>query len=298
MTEVTPSIVNIDKLYSLYEQDVLDYNNLVIDLEIKKLRLCLFMYDSFDDMNVRRIIVDKDSLNINFKRVANAFIEYILEKHMQKMKAMTIYGDYTLFFYFLKWAKNNNHNYLDSKKSARKVFEYYTLHLRELARLGKIRSKTASRRHHIAIKILERLYDDNDRYIAGSTRILSRDNNDIRHTLASKEEDKAIVLKFYTKIFLELTDFLLEKKKFPYLLDIGDEKLWLFPRKKYLVMNKNKKSSNSNIAFCYDTGKIKSVKQIQKEYDYYKWDAIKNRTYVMDKLNYHNIGSIFIASHL
>lgn len=288
MTEVTPSIVTIDNLYSIYEQDLLDYNNLVIDLEIKKLRLCFFMYDSFDDMNVQRIIVDKDSLNINFKRVANAFIEHILEKYMQKMKPMTIHGDYTLFFYFLKWAKNNNQNYLDSKISARKVFEYYTLHLSELSRLDKIRSKTASRRHQIAIKILERIYDDKERYIAGSTRILSRDNNDTRHTLASSEEDKAIVLKFNTKIFLELTDFLLEKKKFPYLLDIGEEKLWLFPRKTFLVRNKGKQLDNADMGFCYDTGKIKSVKQIQQEYNYFKCHAIKKRTYALNKINYNN----------
>jgi len=196
---------------------------------------------------------------------------------------------YQFMRYALWCDRNSNDFFIDNIDSARKSLQAFSEDLLVRVRTGDISDSNASNRMSGAISGLEFLFDlETDDITTGISFISSRTR---KPTQPPGEEKVGKALSFYSCLFLGISEFALQSKKFPSQLHLPDESVWMFPTGRWCATSKMLKNRASwgykNPHIDYANGKYLSLQEIRALYPDCTYDSydLKQRTQALEKSN-------------
>lgn len=282
----------LDKIYELAINDQLDKINprrcgikhnplsgervIISDLLYKKSYIKRRPFSLYVDTTT----YDKDRL------VIVRFILDDLARRKQKGNSpATIRGFIRCIISFCRWLTDESINFPATIEESKQLYHMYTFYLK-----NKIKTEEYSHSHCQALssnmlQLLEYVFDDCNGFISsGIIPIAFKAPNS---TNKVSNEDFIYSFNFFHQLFSQLTDFLLEQKQYPFLLNLPRKNLWVIPSRTWV---KNEDTQHYLKSYNYETGQIKSVKEIQKAYGFKEEKtAYDYRNSFMYKLNNNNI---------
>lgn len=282
--------ITVETLVTQYTNNENMYlNNLGIILDYKKI-LSQVLYTKYEIKSCPYgIMVDKNSFDSKRKIILTYIIEDIIIKRVQKGSGKsnsTINQCLIKIINFLNWANENNLCFLKNIEDATSVFWQYTYYLKDRIRLGTYSQGDAHRNHQEAYTMLHAIFNDTENKLLVGNKIIT---NKRSGTLSkSSKADQKYHAKFCYNLFHQLTDFLLEKKDYPFKLEMPSGDIWCMPSQRNFVNN----NENCPDWFDYDTGKILSIEEmLNLKKLKYPNDAKKNKERFLKNIDKHNLNT-------
>jgi len=193
----------------------------------------------------------------------NLIITYILENILligiQTEKSFqTINNKFNRIILFHYWAYKSKIDYTISVDVAIKAYTQYSLLLESM----NLSSKEKSLQQKEARILLITIYNDfrGDFFLKVNT--FSRGHKE-SNKIKSNEKDRSYNFKFYTELFEQISNFLLNSEKYPFQLNLPhNNNLWVWPSQRYPV-SIDTKNNHLRKAFCYKEGKINKYEEIK-----------------------------------
>ena len=216
------------------------------------------------------------------------FIEYIINeiiipKYQLGQSGATLYSNISYIIQFVSWLNDEHIEYIDNKIVAKEIFLKYSYYLKTSIRNGAIGQATAHVHQRITLKLLRYITQDKENYISSGIQLIT--NIRKNKTLKSTDEDRKYHFNFYYKLFHQLTDFILDKKKYPMNLNLASGDIWVLPSSTVFISN----GKNAPHAFDTTTGDLHEIKTLRKLYGYTNYEAIDCLNDFKDNINKHNI---------
>ncbi len=238
-----------------------------------------------------RLFVEEKSFEKSRIIAATYIIEEVARRKQINNSNSTIKGFIRGLWNFFHWLNDNNIPFPDNINEAQSVFQQYVFTLKNY-----IKSKryVQSECHHffrMTSKLLKEVFNDKNGII--SSGIIPITNKNRSSIQKPKDEEMIYVFKFYYQVFHQLTDFLLNEKQYPFEMILPDQKLWVIPSKHWFKREDTRYYLKS---YNYETGQIKSVNDIKKEYGFKEEKtAYDYRNSFMYKLHENNIDTKSLA---
>lgn len=263
--------LSIDEcIYREKNNIIVPLHNLILNVDGYRVFIFKFVYiDYFASRNGIFVNIKSYSeTNLNF---AKYMYEKIIIDKNNGSSSNSLHSKINNFFHILKWANDNKFIFNDSISNAKNIFQEYSIYLKQCYREG-IYTKAQNEKHRSAHKMLKSIYNDDNNYILGDIRLISSSSNEST-TVRSDEEESQYHYNFYSKIFNQITDFVLNKQNYPLRLDLVNNGYWCLPssKKRYIEINSN----NSIQAFDSSRGVIKKVEELMTQYQVNKYRAEK-----------------------
>lgn len=155
---------------------------------------------------------------------------------------------------------------ISSKENSITLVQAYSSYLTEKTRLYRnnkrngISSGTAYANQKLAIETVEQIVG------YGACKGIRRIKNIPYHRTSStppSENDLALHLNHYTSLFVQFSKFLMDKKDFPWRVNMHDKDYFVFPFRAHLTSIQNESSQTLiNIGLDYETGKLREKEEI------------------------------------
>lgn len=174
------------------------------------------------------LMADRNTFNEERKKLIEYIVEDIVIKNHDKGNSnRTISSAISKCINFINWCNIENISFFNNIKTATKAFILYTDYLKESIRLGKYSQGEAHSKHMASYKLLNTIFNDDKNIIGSGIKIIQNKRNN--KVVKSSEENQKYHFNFYHAFFNQITDFLLENKKYPFLLELQNKQVWCLP---------------------------------------------------------------------
>lgn len=258
--------LNIDGLKNIYvKKNLGSYKNIGVEIEGSKKILSQIMFKK------RRLIhspyklyVDTKSYQQEREKIMDYIIEELIIKEDQAgHSTQTIMNLIGYVIRFVDWLDSENIEFVTDIIGARKIYEKYTLYLRELIRKGERENNGVSPYHFNIGRLLRGVSSDTEGYVTTGIKPISM-IHDGQNIEKSDDSELAYFFSFYTEFFDQVADFLLKKKKYPLKLELPGGTMWVTPNKiRWIHL-----ASGKGHKFCpFDVikGRIRTIEQMLEE---------------------------------
>ena len=281
--------ISIDTLIKQSENSVnMDYKHLGVVLS-GNYPLCKLMFQKYTRSGLN-LKVDKSSYIESRKRVIDVIIsDYIIQKKQlgRSLSTIQIYIGYIARL--LQFSDLNGHQILTSVSDSKTTLDYYFLYLKGRVRSGSISQGTLHDLCMGSINFLKTYHNvDNGTFMDGIGFIYNGSPSHLRGTLTAqpKEVDLKYSVQFYHSLFIQLSNFLLNKQKFPFKIELPfQEPYYIYPSTRWHAPNLNRLSEFIDIY----SGEIKEWDEIKHLYDQKDPNAKYNRKKFIKKIEKNNI---------
>jgi len=231
------------------------------------------------------------SLHVNPNSFDNnrlSIVTYLLNDFIERIemgnKPITVYKAIQNHMTLIKWLNSNKLTFPKNKQEAKKTFQEYTFNLKYGLREGLFQQKEAHIRHNASLKMLKAIFNDNESFISSGINIIKNKKN--KPTIKPTENNMKHYFTFYYNIFSQLSDFILSNKKYPFLLKLEKEEIWVFPTKFWIKEELRNKYIN---LYNVDERKIKNIQEIREQYDESSTNPLYQQRYNLFKnIKIHN----------
>lgn len=278
-----------DELYHLYEQKSFNnYQNAGVDINGTKFALCSIIYQDCKITTSGNLILKKSSYLKELEPLIDYCIETVVINSYQKGDSgATISTKLNLIRTFSTWCIENKKDIFHSIKEAYFIYSSYTYHLRTKIRAAELSINYASVLQREARNLLLDIYKANYSEICDNIEIIKQTK--VNSTIADDDTITGFNFTFYTSIFNQLSDSLLNFEKFPFLLKMQNEDLWVHnASSKWVLPSTSKEHSTLSQAFNYKNGKQRTVEEIVKKYQTTPYLAKNNLYKYYQQLKYDN----------
>ena len=239
-----------DLLYSYNNNLIDDYSNIGI-IGNNKMILSDILYKEFNIQKGKNgFWVNKNSFIKENIIYVKYLIEYIEYDTTLNIRINTIVDHISFIKRFIHFINQNSISLIVDINYAKEVFELYSFHLSALNRKGENISHN-QRFESFALKFLILIFNDDKGFISSDTILMKADRGSRVNLVPSENSDSIYAFTFFTKLFNQLTDFLLEFNKYPFTVELPSESLCILPLKCWVSPTfKN----SLDIAFSYYQG--------------------------------------------
>lgn len=284
------------KFYSTEEIYEMEKNNTLKSINLKKVGVSSNANVILSNLLYKKYKIIKKPYHLevdskSFDKNRLILVQYILENiALRKQKGnseATIRRFKKVFYHFINWLDNDKLDFPINKNEARNIFYQYTFYLKSLIKTGDCANSYAHSLFLVVSYMLKDIFDDKEDFItAGISPIVYKQAG---KTEKNTEEEISYSFNFYYHLFNQLADFLIEERQYPFLLKLPNKELWIIPSRLWI---KTEESKNFLKAYDYNTGQIKSTKEIQEEYNFEnEKTAYDYRNSFMYKLHENNINT-------
>jgi hypothetical protein len=284
------------KFYSTEEIYEMEKNNTLESINLRKVGvssnanviLSNFLYKKHKIIKKPyHIEVDPNSFDKNRLILVKYILENIALRKQKGNTEATIRRFKKVFYHFINWLDNNTLDFPINKNEARNIFYQYTFYLKSLIKTGECANSYAHSLFLVVSYMLKDIFDDKEDFItAGISPIVYKQG---KKTEKNTKEEISYSFNFYYHLFNQLADFLIEERQYPFLLKLPNKELWIIPSRLWI---KTEESKNFLKSYDYDTGQIKSTKEIQEAYGFEnEKTAYDYRNSFMYKLHENNVNT-------
>lgn len=276
--------VSIETLVNTYKKDSkIDFKQLGV-ITSKRIILSQILYSNKSITNKPyTLLADKMSYVKQREKIIQFILdEIIIPKFQLGQNLATFYANISYIIQFVNWLDYEKILKIDTIFQAKEIFLNFTQYLKESIRIGTKSQATSHVHHNIVLKLLRFLTDDSENYIGSSIKIIP--NIRINKTARSSKEDQDYHFTFYYNLFNQLSDFLLEKQKYPLKLKLNNNSIWIIPSSYVYITDPSK----APYSFDFYTGNIKTIEKIKEEYGYRNYEAKECRDGFLNTLDKHN----------
>lgn len=290
--EINVMYVSIEHLTNLYNEDKeINYKNLGVILNLK-VELYIFMFKEFISKKGRgKSLVNLNSFDLKRKLIVDHLIEYIII-NKQLGKSIGSVGQYIQTIKnFIVWANSYSLDFMLSIEDAKNIYIQYITFFKMSIRNGTLNGNHCYYSQISIGNFLKQIYNDSKSYItAGAPKIQkTKLKNDIE---VSDEDDKAYAFNFYTKLFDQIYDFLINNKLYPLKLELpNDNSFWILPSS----VEFNSKMANNNQFFSEKDGRYLELNEVQKQKNYLR-DYNLQKNNLLNSSNPFSLERIYLAT--
>lgn len=274
LTEIHTLYINYDELLNMIideERKNIDYSR--IGLMYKKLRINLshIMYKKVIKKTYgnkgAKYFVDLKTFNTKNSKIIDDLIKMLCQHNIcnQVKNINYIKNIISSVLYFISWINEQSKDYPITLEEGINCFIEYKIYLRSLIKNNLIVSTTAHFRSVWALKLLEISVNDNEGIISKDINIIKGKeikNNDFSITTKSQKEFE-YVFAFYYNFFNQISDFLLEKRSYPYSISLPRGPATIIPSLKAKVIPSYQEYGSNNIAIDHFDGHILNDDEIE-----------------------------------
>jgi len=277
--------VSIEALVNMYKNtSEINFSQLGV-IASKKICLSQILYTE------KKLKTKPYNLYVNKKTYVpkrKIFIEYIINeiiipKYQLGQSSATVYSNISYIIQFISWLNDEHIKYIDNKIVAKEIFLKYCYYLKTFMRNATLSQATAYVHQRMTLKLLRYITQDKENYIGSGILLIKNIRNN--KTLKSTDREREYHFNFYYKLFHQLTDFLLNKKEYPFKLNLICGDIWVLPSSTVFISN----DKNAPHAFDTTTGKLHEIKTLRKLYGYKNYEAINCLNDFSANINKHNI---------
>jgi hypothetical protein len=238
MVKITPMFIDLEEyLDREYPTSLLNYKKLVVKYKGHNIALFKLCYGKYK-VTGKSFFIEEKTYMKTFEIVIRYVFE-ILIQHVQIGKALNTFLSFIKRLnQFCTWCFDNNFDIKTIKESSESYISY-SIYLKGLLRQGK------SLRHCMDLQrcvrnVLTIIHDDKQMIITNSASLISLHGEGVpqRRTEPSSLELNAYHLEFYKSIFNQISDFLIEKRPYPFKLKLTNMTYNVLPtQKKFYSVN-------------------------------------------------------------
>jgi hypothetical protein len=284
---------SIDELIRIYSTGTFgDYSNIGVKL-LSNQCLSQIMYSKKEySPNKATITYENGNYHYNRRVIIDYFVlEVIIELNSLGKSLATITKLLSQMLKIIEKLDSDNIDFLKNIANAKYAYQHYVNYLKEAVKKpnGGYQNSYAGRLQSSAKQLLEGIHQDLDGFISHGIKAI-KDKKELRKPRKTNTvEDISYAFNFYTKFFIQITDFLLENKTYPFEVHLEKKKFWIVPSKNFWIKKVN--NTRHLVAFDYDNGKIRSCDSVHKIYAQKKREdaclAVKRLIKVLKRNNLH-----------
>lgn len=275
LTEIHTLYVNYDELLNMIiekERKNIDYSRIGIIYKKSKNNLSHIMYERVIKKNFgnkgSKYFVDLKTFNSKKSKIVDDLIKVLCEHNVfNELKSIdTSNNIINAIIYFINWVNENLKNYPNTLEDGINCFLQYKIYLKTLIKTGIIVSYTAHFKSVWALNILRISVNDNDEVMAKDIKVIrgqQTKNNDFSSTSKSQKQFE-YAFTFYYSFFNQVSDFLLEKKSYPYSISLVRGPATINPTLRSNVIASYQDYKNGNIAINHLDGHILGDDEIEQ----------------------------------
>jgi len=271
---VTSNEFLISQLAEIYESDraeIIDYFNLTIKVGYHRLHLYRIAY--LDRKHTKSPVfphqVKRSSFDESRKNIIIAISEFIIERYQLGYSNRTIHTNVLSQISFIDWVDTNKYSFPSELKSAKKCYILYSNYISHLYKTKFLSSSYAKTKQSSCASLLSYVLKIELYQITSGIRPLKKVEADINHTAPASKGDLEKHLLFFSSLFNEITDNLLNDTPLPFYINLPDESLWVFPGLDWCAPHFRRDSITGSvpgisIAWDLDKGKLRDKYQISE----------------------------------
>jgi hypothetical protein len=262
---LSPNIISLAELLALYEEDdtfsqLPRLDNLVLKapINIAFAKLCYGKWRMDGVSDNTRLLVLPDSYMPERYPIMVAVLRGLGASIQSGKKDRTVNSVYDLLLPFLEYCFS--HGIPADVATARKHYIHYSDLLGhemkiydKAAGLG-LSSRYAASRQSVALSFLASLVDESKEAINSGIKKIKRNDKQRQITQPLSDEQLGKMFTFYTNLFRQLTDIILNPESLPYHLQLPSENLWIAPTPNVYVKPAHRKHEMGLRSFNYENG--------------------------------------------
>lgn len=272
-TRITPVVYAIEKLAKLAEDNNIDrikrVDNVVIQFGSRFLHLGKICYSDFKVQNRsnRNLLVNENTINLVHVEFAKKLLLFLAIQLLDGKRVVTLFndGDYFVSLFNSNFTQSFNLNF--TKANIVRFIRGYTdslLHEIKIydrsQRIG-LSTHTAQSYQSRALSFFAFASNLDKTELTNSLFMIRRNNHQVHSTEALKEKELTEQFNFYTHIFRQLSEIVLQHIEIPTKLTYNNTQNWICPSHTQWLKPKHK-TSIGLIGFNYETGKFYSVDEL------------------------------------
>lgn len=252
--------------------------------DYKRLGIVLINKITLSDILFKKVIkkrgkngffVDESTYKESNVPFIKTFISYIDISLQLGRSDKTITNKILCIKRFFKYINENDLFEIKNKENAQKVYQSYSLFLRQELRIGNISNNTAQNLQYRALEFLEFHFDDDKSFIGSDIALIKTSKNLLGNTSARDKKDISYAFNFYLKMFDQITNFLTGHNKYPYKINVSNRDMYILPYRNMKKIFVTKSSANQ--FFDFEKGRLK---------DKIEFKSHPNRR-IKERLKYH-----------
>lgn len=273
-TTINPIIYTIEEISKLFEKDdTYSFNrvdNIVIQFGSSFHHLGRIYYKNIKitKKNNRKLSVDLDSIDVAAIQFLKKLISYLSDSMLDGKRVRTLSSFTGYIISIFKYIRKNRISLLCNKESIQSFIDSYTDYLlhqikiydRSL-KLG-LSTHTAQTYQSRVISFFSYVIETEESELTGGLFIIQRNNNQVQSALALNDDAFAQQFNFYTQIFRQFSNIVLDHIEIPTSVNINNEQLWLAPSYTQWLKPKHKKTIGLR-GFNYDNGHFYTVEELE-----------------------------------
>lgn len=281
-------ILDFKTVKELYiHNENINLKNLCINIQEKKIYIADLLFLKNKKIS-RKLYVIKNTYIEERKLIANKLIEYLIELDNKGIRDITKKNHISRLKFFITWCDENQYNLINlRKKDTVKIFEYFTLYLKQQIRIGRYSQKSASYIQKNSLSFLSILSNINTNEISRNITIFKSQNTLENKIIKSDINSISYSFTFYHSLFNQIFDFIHKKIKYPHKVRLVNDDYWLLPYKKFCIL-----SVKDNEKFkLFDTKKgiIREVQELEKLYATHNSSMYRKRNECVNFFHINNI---------
>lgn len=214
-------------------------------------------------------LVDTDSYRTGRRTFITNYLDY-LSQHIRLGKSpASLKTSVGQFQRFVNWCDDSYVQGLDSQQHYIDAVGAFTDYLIDLVRKSQMNINTAATLQLVLFTAGRNIYSDRYGDLFRGVRKISRSFRAVNITETPEQKQARSALKFYTSLFHQLSDFVIDFERFPKRLDFEHGYYWFFPTQMPFAgpSNIEKKTQNGKNYKAYDyiNGTIFSVEEIARK---------------------------------
>jgi integrase len=218
------------------------------------------------------VLVDINSIKQERVKPISLWLESALTALLTgKYREVSLYAILYNSIFFLDWCEANGHgNVLKNFNEAKSSLLAFIQHLEYRIKINDLTVISAAKLQNDIAHSLGWMLSVHHRDLTKGIRTISYNMASTNTTSPPAAQSVVQVLSLCESLFHELSNFVLNQRKYPYSLTLPEENVWIFPVSKWTSTKEKLKNRNSWTRGCwtwsYESGKINSANDIYQRY--------------------------------
>jgi len=188
-----------------------------------------------------------------------------------RLRLESLHSSFTRLIAYVNWADMQGFaDVLVNDENARTAFRAYVSHIRDRVARNDISLNAGAKQQGEVARAIGRLYDIED--FERAFNLLRKDSNTSEVTSPPSETSQGRVLAICTSLFSGLSAFALEKRDYPYCLEMPsylgfpNDSLWVFPGTSWFKTPSMLAASKTNAGYDFANGRLSTAEELKIEY--------------------------------